>query len=141
MTSNIPGTQKNKLNINEWAEEDRPREKLLRLGATALSDAELLAILIGSGSTRESAVDLTRRILSDCNNNLNMLGKKQIADLVSYHGMGPAKAIAIVAACELGRGGGNQYAKSGLSWGRQRLFTTSCTLYCKTSMLRSFMFC
>ena len=58
MTSNIPGTQKNKLNINEWAEEDRPREKLLRLGATALSDAELLAILIGSGSTRESAVDL-----------------------------------------------------------------------------------
>lgn len=103
MTSNIPGTQKNKLNINEWAEEDRPREKLLRLGATALSDAELLAILIGSGSTRESAVDLTRRILSDCNNNLNMLGKKQIADLVSYHGMGPAKAIAIVAACELGR--------------------------------------
>lgn len=103
MTSNIPGTQKNKLNINEWAEKDRPREKLLRLGATALSDAELLAILIGSGSTRESAVDLTRRILSDCNNNLNMLGKKQIADLVSYHGMGPAKAIAIVAACELGR--------------------------------------
>ena len=62
MTSNIPGTQKNKLNINEWAEEDRPREKLLRLGATALSDAELLAILIGSGSTRERAVDLTRRI-------------------------------------------------------------------------------
>ena len=103
MTSYTPDTFKSKLNINEWAEEDRPREKLLRLGAAALSDAELLAILIGSGSTRESAVDLTRRILSDCNNNLNTLGKKQIPDLISYHGMGPAKAITIVAACELGR--------------------------------------
>lgn len=103
MTSHTPDTFKSKLNINEWAEEDRPREKLLRLGAAALSDAELLAILIGSGSTRESAVDLTRRMLSDCNNNLNTLGKKQIPDLISYHGMGPAKAITIVAACELGR--------------------------------------
>ena len=103
MTSHTPDTFKSKLNINEWAEEDRPREKLLRLGAAALSDAELLAILIGSGSTRESAVDLTRRILSACNNNLNTLGKKQIPDLISYHGMGPAKAITIVAACELGR--------------------------------------
>ena len=103
MTSHTPDTYKSKLNINEWAEEDRPREKLLRLGAAALSDAELLAILIGSGSTRESDVDLTRRILSDCNNNLNTLGKKQIPDLISYHGMGPAKAITIVAACELGR--------------------------------------
>ena len=103
MTSHTPDTFKSKLNINEWAEEDRPREKLLRLGASALSDAELLAILIGSGSTRESAVDLTRRILNDCNNNLNTLGKKQISDLISYHGMGPAKAITIVAACELGR--------------------------------------
>ncbi len=103
MTSHTPDTFKSKLNINEWAEEDRPREKLLRLGAAALSDAELLAIIIGSGSTRESAVDLTRRILSDCNNNLNTLGKKQIPDLISYHGMGPAKAITIVAACELGR--------------------------------------
>ena len=103
MTSYTPDTFKSKLNINEWAEEDRPREKLLRLGAAALSDAELLAILISSGSTRESAVDLTRRILSDCNNNLNTLGKKQISDLISYHGMGPAKAITIVAACELGR--------------------------------------
>ena len=103
MTSYTPDTFKSKLNINEWAEEDRPREKLLRLGAAALSDAELLAILIGSGSTRESAVDLTRRILSDCNNNLNTLGNRQISDLISYHGMGPAKAITIVAACELGR--------------------------------------
>ena len=71
-----------RLNINQWAEEDRPREKLARLGPEALSDAELLAILIGSGSTKESAVDLMRRVLSDCNNNLNTLGKKSIHDLM-----------------------------------------------------------
>ena len=64
-----------KLNINQWAEEDRPREKLMRMGAEALSNAELLAILIGSGSPKESAVDLMKRILNDCKNNLNTLGK------------------------------------------------------------------
>ena len=79
-----------KLNINQWAEEDRPREKLARLGAQALSDAELLAILIGSGSTRESAVDLMRRVLGDCNNNLNTLGKKSIHELMQYNGVGEA---------------------------------------------------
>lgn len=92
-----------KLNINQWAEEDRPREKLARYGAEALSDAELLAILIGSGSTKESAVDLMRRVLSDCNNNLNTLGKKSIRDLQEYNGVGEAKAIIILAACELGK--------------------------------------
>lgn len=92
-----------KLNINQWAEEDRPREKLARYGAEALSDAELLAILIGSGSTKESAVDLMRRVLSDCNNNLNTLGKKSIHDLQEYNGVGEAKAITILAACELGK--------------------------------------
>jgi DNA repair protein RadC len=92
-----------KLNINQWSEEDRPREKLERLGASALSDAELLAILIGSGSQKESAVDLMRRVLSGCSNNLNTLGKKTIAELTQYHGMGPAKAITILAACELGK--------------------------------------
>lgn len=92
-----------KLNINQWAEEDRPREKLARYGAEALSDAELLAILIGSGSTKESAVDLMRRVLSDCNNNLNTLGKKSIRDLQEYNGVGEAKAITILAACELGK--------------------------------------
>ena len=91
------------ITINHWAEEDRPREKLERLGATALSDAELLAILIGSGSARESAVDLMRRILKDCHNNLNSLGKMSISELQRYHGMGPAKAITILAACELGK--------------------------------------
>lgn len=92
-----------KLNINQWATEDRPREKLERLGAQALSDAELLAILVGSGSTKEDAVTLMKRILSDCNNNLNTLGKLTIRDLCQYNGVGPAKAITILAACELGK--------------------------------------
>ncbi len=92
-----------KLNINQWAEEDRPREKLERLGPSALSDAELLAILVGSGSTKEDAVSLMKRILADCNNNLNTLGKMSIRDLCKYNGVGPAKAITIVAACELGK--------------------------------------
>ena len=92
-----------KLSINMWAEEDRPREKLERLGAQSLSNAELLAILIGSGSPKESAVELMKRVMSDCNNNLNTLGKKSIADLTKYNGVGPAKAITILAACELGK--------------------------------------
>jgi DNA repair protein RadC len=73
------------------------------LGTEALSNAELLAILIGSGSTDESAVELMKRVLSDCNNNLNTLGKKSIRDLCEYNGVGPAKAITILAACELGK--------------------------------------
>ena len=92
-----------KLNINQWAEEDRPREKMASLGAEALSSAELLAILIGSGSTKESAVDLMKRILADCNNSLNTLGKMSINDLCQYNGVGPAKAITILAACEIGK--------------------------------------
>ena len=92
-----------KLNINQWAEEDRPREKMATLGAGALSNAELLAILIGSGSTKESAVDLMKRLLNDCNNNLNTLGKMSIHDLCQYNGIGEAKAITILAACELGK--------------------------------------
>ena len=92
-----------KLNINQWAEEDRPREKLMRLGPSALSDAELLAILVGSGSAKEDAVTLMNRILSDCNNNLNTLGKMTIHQLCDYNGIGEAKAITILAACELGK--------------------------------------
>lgn len=92
-----------KLNINQWAEEDRPREKLMRLGPSALTDAELLAILVGSGSTKEDAVSLMKRILADCNNNLNTLGKLTIHDLCKYNGVGEAKAITILAACELGK--------------------------------------
>lgn len=92
-----------KLTINQWAEEDRPREKMMTLGPQALSDAELLAILIGSGSTKESAVDLMKRVLADCNNNLNTLGKMTIRELCEYKGVGEAKAITILAACELGK--------------------------------------
>lgn len=92
-----------RLNINQWAEQDRPREKMMAHGAAALSDAELLAILIGSGSRDETAVELMQRVLHDCNNNLNTLGKKSVDDLSKYKGLGPAKAITILAACELGK--------------------------------------
>lgn len=92
-----------RLSIADWAEEDRPREKLERLGAAALSNAELLAILIGSGSTKESAVELMKRVLGDCSNNLNTLGKMTIRELEQYNGLGPAKAVTILAACELGK--------------------------------------
>lgn len=92
-----------KLSINRWAEEDRPREKMLALGAEALSNAELLAILIGSGSATESAVELMKRVMNDCQNNLNTLGKMSATDLTQYKGLGPAKAVSILAACELGK--------------------------------------
>ena len=91
------------ISINNWAGAGRRREKLERLGANALSDAELLAILIGSGTANESAVDLMKRILKDCNNNLNTLGKLSLHRLEEYKGIGPAKAITILAACELGK--------------------------------------
>ena len=89
--------------ITSWSEDDRPREKLSRIGAENLSNAELLAILIGSGNTKESAVDLMKRILKDCDNNLGILGRKSIAELTEYNGIGEAKAISILAACELGK--------------------------------------
>lgn len=92
-----------KPSIKEWAVEDRPREKMLAKGIRALSEAELIAILIGSGNLEESAVEVSRRILSSVNNNLNELGKKTIADLQKFKGIGPAKAITIAAAMELGR--------------------------------------
>jgi DNA repair protein RadC len=94
---------RNKLNIKDWAVEDRPREKLVKKGLNALSDAEILATLIGSGSTTETAVELTKRILKDVDNNLNELGKLTIHDLQNYKGIGQAKAIAIAAALELGK--------------------------------------
>ena len=92
-----------KLSIKDWDEADMPREKLERLGAEALSNAALLAILIGSGSAEESAVDLMKRVLHGCKNNLNTLGKRTINELCAYKGIGPAKAITILAACELGK--------------------------------------
>ena len=92
-----------KLNINQWAEEDRPREKMMQRGAEALTDAELLGILIGSGSTDESAVSLMQRILATCDNNLNLLAKWEVRDFARFKGMGPAKSITIMAALELGK--------------------------------------
>ena len=92
-----------RLRIKEWAEEDRPREKMLLKGATSLSDAELIAILIGSGNSNETSVQLSQRILNSVSNNLNTLGKVSIKKLLEYKGIGKAKAITIVAAMELGR--------------------------------------
>ncbi len=89
--------------IRSWAEDDRPREKLLLKGKSALSDAELIAILIGSGNTEETAVDLSKRILQSLNNNLSELGKLTVKDLMQFKGIGEAKAISIIAALELGR--------------------------------------
>ena len=93
----------NKLTINQWAEEDRPREKMMQHGAAALSHAELLAILIGSGNTEDSAVELMRKVLGDYRNSLSELGKTTIDELCRYKGIGPAKAITILAASEIGR--------------------------------------
>lgn len=92
-----------KLAINQWAEADRPREKMMSKGADALTDAELLGILIGSGNTEESAVELMRRILSACDNNLNELGKWDVRRFSAFKGMGPAKSLTIMAALELGK--------------------------------------
>lgn len=92
-----------KLNINQWAKEDRPREKMMLHGPGVLSNAELLAILIGSGNTEDSAVELMRKVLDDCRNSLSELGKRSVDDLCAYKGIGPAKAITILAASELGK--------------------------------------
>ncbi len=89
--------------IKNWAEGDRPREKLLQKGKMSLSDAELIAILIGSGSREESAVQLSKRILAASENKLNELGKLSVQQLTKFKGIGEAKAITIVAAMELGR--------------------------------------
>ena len=93
-----------KNSIKNWAEDDRPREKMLAKGIESLSNAELLAILIGSGNRDESAVDLSKRILSSYQNNLNELGRCSVRQLTSsFRGIGEAKAITIIAALELGR--------------------------------------
>ena len=91
------------LKITDWAVEDRPRDKMIRKGISTLSDAELLAILISSGTRKKSAVDLGRELLSSVSNNLNSLGKLSISDLLKFRGIGPARAVTISAALELGR--------------------------------------
>lgn len=96
-------TYTNRMRLKQWAEQDRPREKLLLNGRRLLSDAELIAILIGSGSKEETAVELSKRILGDVGNNLGDLARLTLSDLCNYKGIGEAKAIAIIAALELGR--------------------------------------
>src|SRR4051812_38995167 len=91
------------LTIKEWAEDDRPREKLMLKGKQALSDTELLAILLATGTKNESAVQLSQRILTSYSNNLNELAKLSVTELQKFKGIGEAKAITIVAALELGR--------------------------------------
>ncbi|MEM6516848.1 MAG: DNA repair protein RadC [Bacteroidota bacterium] len=93
----------NSFSIKHWSQDDQPREKLRDKGKLALSDAELIAILIGSGSANESAVSLAKRILASADNNLNKLGKQSLKQLMNFKGIGEAKAISIAAAMELGR--------------------------------------
>ncbi|SMG38461.1 RadC family protein [Arenibacter troitsensis] len=89
--------------IKNWSDDDKPRERLVQKGKSVLSDAELIAILIGSGSRNESAVELSKRILASANNNLNELGKLSIKQLMQFKGIGEAKAVSIAAALEIGR--------------------------------------
>ena len=91
------------MTIKNWADTDKPREKMISQGKTALSNAELLAILLGSGSADESAVELSRRILASVNNSLTALGKQSLQQLQAFKGIGQAKAITILAATEMGR--------------------------------------
>lgn len=93
----------NNFSIKYWAEDDKPREKMMLKGKSSLSDAELVAILIGSGNRDESAVELCKRILASVDNNLNLLGKMALKDLMQFKGIGDAKAVSIAAAMELGR--------------------------------------
>ncbi len=91
------------LKIKDWALEDRPREKLIKKGVQSLSDAEIIALLIGSGSRNETAVELSKKVLKSADNNLNELGKLRVDDLIKMKGIGEAKAITILAALELGK--------------------------------------
>ena len=92
-----------KISIKSWSEDDRPREKLIQKGRSVLSDAELIAILIGSGNREMSAVELSKLVLSENENSLNCIAKKSVKDLTQFKGIGEAKAISIIAALELGR--------------------------------------
>ncbi|WP_455673798.1 RadC family protein [Phocaeicola sp.] len=112
-----------RLTINHWAEEDRPREKMMLHGVASLSNAELLAILIGSGNAEDSAVELMRKVLNDCHNNLNELGKCTVDELCHYKGIGPAKAISILAASELGKRRKEEEVKE------RKTIQSSCDVY------------
>lgn len=108
--------------IKNWAEDDRPREKLLVNGHRVLSDSELLAIILGSGSREESAIDLAKRILASVNQNWNELARLSVSDLCQFKGVGPAKAVSIVTALEIGR---RRAAQSGVERPRIRSATDS----------------
>ena len=97
------GGKTESFSIKNWSEQDQPRERLVNKGKEALSDAELLAILIGSGTKDESAVALAKRILGSTGNNINELGKLSLSRLTKFKGIGVAKAVTIIAALELGR--------------------------------------
>ena len=122
---------KHKLSINQWALEDRPREKMMEKGAAALSDAELLAILIGSGNTEESAVELMRRLLLSCDNNLNSLAKWEVCDYSRFKGMGPAKSITVMA-WNSASDGNCKISKNAPASLVQEIFMTSSSLSCAT---------
>lgn len=106
MTEKYSNTRK----IKSWAEDDRPREKLMLKGKSALSDAELLAIIMGSGNKEESAVDLAKRMLNDVNNNWHELSRLSIGQLTNYKGIGEAKAISIITTLEIGNRKSLQFA-------------------------------
>ncbi len=111
-----------KKSIKEWAVDDRPREKAIKNGISSLSKSELLAILVGSGNDEESAVDLMKRVLNSCGNSISELAKLSVDDLCTFRGIGPAKAITIVAACEL-------WKRREEKVGEQPCITSSLDLY------------
>lgn len=111
-----------KKSIKEWAVDDRPREKAIKNGISSLSKSELLAILVGSGNDEESAVDLMKRVLNSCGNSISELAKLSVDDLCTFRGIGPAKAITIVAACEL-------WKRREEKTGEQPCITSSLDLY------------
>ncbi|MEM7173723.1 MAG: UPF0758 domain-containing protein, partial [Bacteroidota bacterium] len=100
------------LKIQDWAEEDRPRERLMKLGSENLSEAELLGILIGSGVQHVSAVDLAKHILQAHNNSLEELSKRSVVELLKFKGIGQAKAVVIVSAMELAKRKNHNLPKS-----------------------------
>lgn len=114
MSADIPNANPRLAAIKSWQSDERPREKLMAKGAAALSNAELLAILIGSGTPRESAVDLMRRVMADCQDSLATLSRRSLEELTAYKGIGEAKAITILAASELGRRRQREAAKERL---------------------------
>lgn len=111
------------LQITQWAEEDRPREKMKTKGVSALTDAELLAVLLRSGTEKANAVELAQHVLSDCEGNLIELSHKQLGDLLQYDGIGEAKAMSLLAALELGR---RRRASEAI---RRKIIRTSADVY------------